>query len=99
MTNYTNVDSNMVGNLTGTIGGGMTNLFGDPLLLGIFGLLIIIILGYTMKVDVDTQILSGVTMIYLLADSSTYLPDWLFWITLIPIGIYGGVVFSRVIHK
>lgn len=97
MTNYTNVSDQIIPNMTGTIGSGMENMIGDPLLIGIFGFIIIVVLGYTMRVDLDTKILSGLTMIFILAGA--YLPEWFFWVTLIPIGIYGGIVFSRLIHK
>ena len=97
MTNYTNLTGNMTVDITSQIGSGLENLFGDPLILGIVGLVIIVALGYTMRLDIDTQILSGLSMIFILMGS--YLPEWIYWLTLLPIGIYAGVIFSRIIHK
>lgn len=98
MTNYTNVPGDAgLGNFTSTIGSGWENLYGDPLIIGIVGLVIVVILGYTLKLDIDTRVLNFLTMVFILMGS--YLPEWVFWLTLIPLGIYGGVVFSRIIHK
>lgn len=97
MTNYTNVNNTLPGIET-TIGTGFNNLFGEPAIIGLIGLIVIVILGYTLHLDLDTQILSGITMVFILLETVN-IPEWVFFLTLVPIGIYAGVIFSRIIHK
>jgi len=97
MVNYTNLNDPLIPQFQTDVTTGLNELFGDPLITGLFGLLVIVILGHVLDLDIDTRILSGVTMIFILMGA--YLPEWIFWITLIPLGIYGGVIFSRIIHK
>jgi len=97
MVNYTNVTETLLPEMEAEVGTGLEGLFGYPVIIGIVGLIIIVILGYKLDLDVDTRVLSFLTMIFILM--GVYLPEWIFWITLLPIGIYAGVVFSRIIHK
>ena len=97
MVNYTNVNDNMIQNISGELGGGFNTLLGNEFVVGIFAFIIMIILGYTMKLDTNTLIVSSSTMLFILV--GTYLPEWFLWLTMIFLGIYGGVIFSRIIHK
>jgi len=97
MANYTRLNESMIPQIEGEIGTGINNLFGDPLLISVFGLFLIVALGFTLQIDIDTHILAGLGMILTLFE--TVLPAWIFWLALLPLGIYAGVVFSRLIHK
>jgi len=97
MANYTNLTSPLIPEIENVIGTGFGELFGDPMILGILGLFVILGIGFTLKVEIDTLVLSGITMLFIIA--GVLLPEWLFWLTLLPIGIYAGIIFSRITHK
>lgn len=99
MANYTNVTDTLLPEIQTDIGAGLVDVFGSSLLLGVVGLIVIGALGYKMNLDVDTQVLSFVTMIFILLDNVLLTAEWLFWVMMLPLGVYAGVIFSRIIKK
>lgn len=93
--------SNLTAFVNGTMGGipfngtappvaGIGGTFGDPLILGIAGIVIIIIIGIKMKVSPDLLVVSTVTMAAIVTDSSVgsaLLPSWIYWLF-----VMGGLV-------
>ena len=96
MVNYTHV-GNLSGGMEQTIGDGLSSFFGDPLFAGVIGILFLVLWGYAMKADTELIVLGMGTLIFSII--RIILPEWAFWILIIAVGIYGGVTFSRTIHK
>lgn len=92
--NMTNIITNG-GSFNGTSSpvAGVAGTFGDPLILGIAGILIMLIIGWKMKVTPDLMIVSTVSMLAVVSDASfsaNLLPQWIFWLW-----VFGGAaIFS-----
>jgi hypothetical protein len=96
--------SNLTAFVNGTMGGipfngtappvaGLSGTFGSPEILGIAGILIIIIIGWKMKVSPDLLIVSTLTMLAIVTNSavgSALLPEWTYWLFILG----GGVIFA-----
>lgn len=96
--NYTNLQDNMTQGFESTIGSGLTSMAGDQIILGFLGLILMIIFGFVAKADTEVIVLSVITMLFILIKSLPFY-EWVFWLILIPVGIYGGVIFIRIFHK
>jgi hypothetical protein len=97
MTNYTNLTGSLLGEIETQTTTGLGELTGDPFIAGILIIIVVVVLGYKLNINFNVQVLSGVTTLFIIG--GTLLPDWIYWITLVPIGIYGGIIFSRIVHK
>ncbi|MEM3063162.1 MAG: hypothetical protein QW303_06445 [Nitrososphaerota archaeon] len=83
--------------------GGITGSFGNPIILGIAGILIMLIIGVKMRVSFDLIALSCLTMIAILGSPTTVgsgiLPDWIFWLFILGGGIILGLGLNKVIKN
>lgn len=84
----------------GTINGtatpvtGVVGTFGDPIILGLAGVIIMIIIGAKFKVSPDLLVLSIVTMLSIVTNSligSALLPEWIYWLFILGGGAVLGL--------
>lgn len=77
--------------------GGLVGIFGNPVFLGIFGLLFIIGLCFALRFSIDLMIMGVIVMVLIL--SYTVLPEWIFWLVIIGAAILLGFMFKRLLGR
>jgi len=97
LTSFVNVIANGTSfNGTASPVSGITGVFGNPIILGIAGILLILIIGIVRKASPDLIIVSCLSMIIIASSTtistvgSNLLADWVFWLFILG----GGIIFA-----